>query len=60
MQNAENNLQQFPYRIRVKIEDNEFEFQCPDKETLDTVGIKLLKQTFGRYSSQEAQDQEKS
>lgn len=40
-----------PYHLKVKIDGNELEFSCPDKETFETMGLKILKSTFGRYEN---------
>jgi hypothetical protein len=49
----EDNKNNFPYRIKVKVGETEFEFQSPDKETFLYEGLKLLKHTFGRYQDKD-------
>ena len=41
------------YRIRIKLGEDEFMFQSPDRATFEEIGLDLLKKTFGRYSDLE-------
>ncbi len=39
-----------PYHIRIKLGEDEFEFESPDRESFEDIGLGLLKKTFGRYA----------
>ncbi len=44
------------YRLRVKLGNDEFEFESTDAETMENTGVRLLEKTFGRYTGQGGND----
>jgi hypothetical protein len=44
------------YRLRVKLGNDEFEFESSDAETMENTGVRLLEKTFGRYTGQGRND----
>lgn len=44
------------YRLRVKLGNDEFEFESSDAETMENTGVRLLERTFGRYTGQGGND----
>ncbi len=41
------------YILEIEIDGTKFKFQCPDRMSMDTLGLELLASTFGRYKADE-------